>query len=106
MSIRTRTTPETVSVDITTDRIERFELDVAYNNDGTVDKENTVFHYTVSNVNSDGSIADRQSYVSNVNNWPTVFRNEMKTIRNLILTDAENRGFIGAGTNTETFDAD
>lgn len=97
---RTRTTPENRTLpDLTTDRIRSFSVNVEYDENGVV-RESINFDYSIEHLDANGETIGFDREVINIDGWPASLKTEIKSIRDKVLVDAEAKGYIGAGTDT------
>lgn len=99
---RNRTTPTDLpTVTITTDRILNFGVVMEYNADGSPNTDSIVFQYEIEHVDSNGKrtgiAVERIAFAD----WTTAVKTDLKAIRDKVLVDAENKGHIGAGTDSD-----
>jgi len=95
---RVRTNPETQPA-ISTDRVMSFGVVIAYA-DGVHDADNTYFQYVVNNVDENGnaarSISERISWAD----LPRAVKDRLMFVHTAVMTDAQNKGHVGAGTDS------
>jgi len=99
---RTRTTPET-RADIALDTIESFGLTMRYDASGVSDTSRVSFRYTVNNRLADGTVVATQSSAQLHADWTAGLESAIETFYAAVLTDAEAKGLIGAGTDSDDF---
>lgn len=97
---RTRTTPESTP-DVTTDYVMQFGVIMAYDEAGNPDTDNIKFVYVVNNTDGAGGVIRSQVREVKFANWPAGVKTDLKAVYNRVLTDAENAGLIGAGTDSD-----
>ena len=97
---RIRTTPvtkETVAKDI----VYRFGVEMAYDADGSPNPTGAKFIYTVKNLDPNGKTIQSHQVTYDFSQWPAALKRDLKAVYNKVLSDAENKGFIGSGTDVE-----
>lgn len=96
---RTRTTPAAIAT-AHVDVINQFGIEIAYNENHDAVPTKSVFFYRYVNLGASGEPL-RQDYERIVwGDLPNAARTALKTLYSLILTDAQNKGHIGAGTDS------
>ena len=95
---RIRTTPEAIAT-ATRDQMRFFGIEVGYSTDGTILASQTKFIYVIQNTD------DAHNTLRNIReeiNWadiPAGLKTKLKDIYAAVLTDATNKGHMGAGTD-------
>lgn len=97
---RTRTVPGT-SPDITQDTIESVVLVIGRSVDGTINSTYTKLEYNIANRLADGTIVSRPKETQALAAWTAALQIGVEAMYDAILVDAEAKGHIGAGTDTD-----
>lgn len=97
---RTRTVPGT-SPAITQDTIESVVLVIGRSVDGTINSTYTKLEYNIANRLADGTIVSRPKETQVLSAWTAALQTGVEAMYDAILVDAEAKGHIGAGTDTD-----
>ena len=97
---RTRTVPATRDP-IAKDTLELFQLQMAYNPDATGNPSQVVFRYRLNHRAADGTIINSSAHSVLHANWSTALQTAIEALIDECYTDAENEGYITAGTDTD-----
>ena len=97
---RTRTAPETRPA-ISTDRLKSMVVTMEYNDDGSVNRDSINFIYSFESVDADNKVYDSFHETINIDQWPATAKADIKSLRDKVMVDAQNKGRIKPGTDTD-----
>jgi hypothetical protein len=95
---RIRTTPQAIAT-ATRDQLRFFGIEIGYSTDGTVLASQTTFTYGITNTDDAHNTLRQIREEIKWADLPQGVRTTLKSLYSSVLTDAQNKGHIGAGTD-------
>jgi len=90
-------------ISVPTQRVISGRYVLAVKPDGTVDLPGSWYEYRVDSYNADGSLQERQAKRVYTPDMPAAFKVKLRDLHNMVISDAEASGLLGAGTDTADF---
>jgi hypothetical protein len=93
---RNRTTPETIAT-AHSDRVVLFGMRIGHSADGTPVAAESYFTYGIESLDASGNVLRKIGEDIAWSDLPAGVKTDLKAVFQKVLTDAENKGYIGAG---------